>query len=266
MNFLRIGTVQYLNAQILNYGFFLVNSQRKPSQIIKSLNKYNYSIIQGTPSFLVEQLLQKKIDIGLISTVEALRNKDQLNYYPKLGICSFKKVQSILYIKRSSDFYKPVKKIYLDKSSRSSIALLKILYYKTFQEIPEFTLEEPKEILKKIDSDSAGLLIGDPALDVYLNPNSFFLKDLCDWWYEITQLPFVFAVWSFPKELNFDTNIFEESYEIGQAHLQEIIQSSRYLESFAKSYLTEIIYHRITAKEEKSIFLFEQFLKEMDWI
>lgn len=267
MKLLKIGTVKYLNSKILNYGFhFLNNKKNINSNLLNSLLKYKYEIFENSPSILVEKLLNKEIDIGLISTVEALKNKDKIKYYSHLGICALKEVQSIFFIKKENNFNVPVKRIYLDVSSRSSIALLKILYYKTFAEIPEFILEKPENILKQIDKDSGGLLIGDPAIEVFLNSNSFFLKDLATWWYDMTKLPFVFAVWSFRKDLDFDTNIFEESYQLGLENIKEIIQSSYYPQEFVKKYLTELIYYRISEEEKKSISLFEKYLKEMDWL
>lgn len=266
MELLKIGTVKYLNSKILNYGLHLVNNKKFNSKALKSLLKYRYEIFEDTPSFLVEKLLKKEINIGLISTVEALKNKDKINYYSELGICALKEVQSIFFIKKDNNFNLPVKRIYLDVSSRSSIALLKILYYKTFYEIPELILEKPENILNQIDNNSGGLLIGDPAIEIFLNSNSFFLKDLATWWYDLTNLPFVFAVWSFRKDLDFDINIFEESYQLGLENINEIIQSSIYPKKFVKKYLTEVIYYRISEQEKKSISLFEEYLKEMDWL
>lgn len=265
MKSLRIGTVKYLNSKILSYGFYLINSKLTiQNDKVKNLSKFQYTLIESTPSKLVELLLEEKIDIGLISTVEALKNKDKLSYYPHLGICSFKEVQSILYIKKDQHFHIPVKKIYLDISSRTSIALLKILYYKTFQKTPEYVLELPENILKKIDQDSAGLIIGDPAIDLYLKPNSFYFRDLASWWYEFTNLPFVFGVWSYSKDLEFPTEIFEESYQLGLEHIEEIIESSHYPKKYTVTYLSKIIYYRISEQEKKSIQLFEKTLKEMD--
>lgn len=267
MHLLKIGTVQYLNSKILNYGFHLIHSKQKIYlDNIRYLSKYQYHLIEDTPSNLVELLLKQSIDIGLISTIEALRNQKIFSYYPYLGICSFKEVQSILYIKKDNHFHRPVKKIYLDVSSRTSVALLKILYYKTFQEHPEYCLETPENILKKIDKDSAGLLIGDPAIEVFLNPNSFYFKDLATWWYEYTSLPFVFGVWSFLKTLSFSTQIFEESYQLGVEHIKEIIEYSSYPKDYVTTYLTKIIYYRINEQERKSIQLFETYLREMDLI
>ncbi len=257
---LRVGTVKFLNAKPLDYGFLTYKSIESSTLYIKD---YNISLLEDVPSKLIELLLQKKLDIGLISTIEALKHKEFLNYYPLLGICANKKVDSIFFIKKNNDFNKPVKKIYLDKSSRSSIALLKILYFKTFEEFPEFILENPENIINKMDKDSGGLLIGDPAIQLYLNKQNYYLKDLAAWWYEITGFPFVFAVWAYRKDISFNTNIFEESYTIGIKSIKKIIDTFPFPYDFSYNYLNNILYYRIQSREIESIYLYEALLKEL---
>ncbi|GIX42145.1 MAG: chorismate dehydratase [Leptospiraceae bacterium] len=252
---LRIGTVKFLNAKPLDYGFFYPEGN--------ILNHYKFKIYEDVPSILIKYLKEKQIDIGLISSIEALRNENQINFYPHLGICSQKNVQSIFYITKKN-YKKPVKRIYLDQSSRSSNELLKILYYFYFKELPEFIIEKPQNILNKINDNSAGLIIGDPAINLYLNPNSFYLKDLAEWWYELTQLPFVFAVWAFPKELNINLKIFEESYRIGKKSIDKIIIRYSFPRDFSYQYLTKNLYYEMGEKELKSLQLYKSFLMELD--
>ncbi|MCS7205363.1 MAG: menaquinone biosynthesis protein [Leptospiraceae bacterium] len=258
---LRIGTVKFLNAKPLDYGFL----HKEKWQNVSFLPLYDYQIIEDIPSTLVNMLLEKKIDIGLISSVEVLRNQDLLDYYPHLGVCAHKRVASILFLKQEFFFDRPVKRIYLDISSRSSVALLKVLYYKTFQELPEFIYEHPDRIIKQIQNspDTAGLIIGDPAIQVFLNSYGFFVKDLAEWWYEFTQLPFVFALWSFSKELIFQKEIFQESYELGRQSLEQIIKQSPFPKEFSFEYLTKILHYQITKKEWESLQLFSKYLMEL---
>jgi chorismate dehydratase len=253
---IKIGTVKFLNAKPLDYGFFYPQNK-------KILSQYQYKISQDVPSKLIESLLKQEIHIGLISSIEALRNKSILDYYPNLGICSKNKVQSIFYITKQP-YYEPVKRIFLDLSSRSSVALLKILYFKTFNQLPEFIFEKPETIVKKIDKENGGLLIGDPAIKLFLNQNTFYLKDLSEWWYEQTQLPFVYAVWTYPKNFDFDKTIFEESYNYGISSLDQIIKLYDFPKEFTYQYLTKNLHYRIGEQERKSLKLYEEFLKELD--
>lgn len=258
-NTLKIGSVKFLNAKPLDYGF-------KYSKLINNeiLNQYDYSFDEDIPSKLIEKLIENEIDIGLVSSIEALRNEDKFNFYPELGVCAKKTVQSIFYIKKTEKFNEPVKQIFLDISSKSSIALLKILYFKTFHSFPLFILETPQNILKKIDEYSGGLLIGDPAIELLLNQNSFFIKDLAEWWYELTNLPFVFALWTYRKDLDFDKRIFLESYNAGMNHLNDIIEDFPFPKSFSLNYLKNILYYKIEDQEIQSLKLYRQYLMDLD--
>ncbi len=256
---LRIGSVKFLNAKPLDFGF-------KYSKNINNsiLNQYQYRFIEDIPSRLIQKLIQNEIDIGLISSIEAIRNENLFNFYPKLGVCAKRNVQSIFYIKKTNNFNEPVKQIYLDISSKSSNALLKILYYKTFQHLPTFELETPENILKKIDKDSGGLLIGDPAIELLFNQNRFFIKDLAEWWYELTNLPFVFALWTYNKDLLFDERIFLESYDLGMNHLNDIIKDYPFPASFSLNYLKNVLYYTIGEEEVQSLNLFKKYLMDLD--
>jgi len=252
---LRIGTVKFLNAKPLDWGFFY--------PFTKTLKKYQYAITEDIPSRLIDALLQGQIDIGMVSSIEVLKNKSILNFYNKLGVCAKKNVQSIFYISKKS-YLEPVKRIYLDISSRSSNGLLKILYFKTFHEFPEFIYEKREVILKNINEDSSGILIGDPAIELYLSKPPYQLKDLAEWWYELTQLPFVFAVWAFSKMIDVELKIFEESYQVGLKSIKNIIQQFPFPEDFSYNYLTKNLYYRLGREELESLNLYEKYLKELD--
>lgn len=255
---LRIGSVRFLNAKPLDYGF-------KNARMINNriLNQYNYEYIEDIPSNLIKKLLNDEIDIGLISSIEALRNENHFTYFRELGVCAKKSVQSIIYIKKTHNFNQPVKLILADISSKTSVALLKILYYKTFHMLPSFLLETPENILKKMDENTGGLIIGDPAIDLLLYNNNFFTKDLAEWWYEFTNLPFVFALWTYKKELNFDEKIFLESFNLGINHINNIINDYPYPKTFSLNYLKRILYYNIGEEEVQSLKLFKTYLMEM---
>jgi chorismate dehydratase len=256
---LRIGTVKFLNAKPLDWGF-LYHYRIK---YISTLKKYQYAITEDTPSRLIDALLQGQIDIGMVSSIEVLKNRSILNFYHKLGVCAKKKVQSIFYISKKS-YLEPVKRVFLDISSRSSNGLLKILYFKTFREFPEFIYEKPDVIIKNINDHSSGILIGDPAIELYLSRPTFQLKDLAEWWYELTQLPFVFAVWAFPKKINFDLQIFEESYQVGSKSIKDIIQQYPFPKDFSYNYLTKNLHYQLGKEELESLNLYEKYLRELD--
>ena len=79
---MRIGIPKDLNSQPLAFGF---------------IQSKKYEIIKETPATLKGLLLQKKLDIALISSIECIRNLKQLSWCKKVGVCSYKKVRSILF-------------------------------------------------------------------------------------------------------------------------------------------------------------------------
>ena len=77
-----------------------------------------------------EELLKGNLDLALISSVECIRNSDVLDFSLSTGVCSSNRVRSILYFENK--FHKETK-IHVDEGSRSSVALLKILFYQIDQ-------------------------------------------------------------------------------------------------------------------------------------
>jgi chorismate dehydratase len=85
-----------------------------------------------------------------------------------------------------------IQRVVLDTSSRTSVALVKILLRARLGRDPEYVAAapDPDAMLTKAD---AALLIGDPAL-YYDGPAQRL--DLGQAWLEATRLPFVFAFWA----------------------------------------------------------------------
>ena len=89
----------------------------------------------------------------------------------------------------------------LDSSSRTSHALLKILFRQKYNVSPEFAerTPDPSRAFENMFEDSdAALIIGDPAMRLAASAErlSLTIYDLADEWRELTGLPFVFAVWA----------------------------------------------------------------------
>ncbi len=143
------GKIDYIN--LLPFHIFLKRASLQNS--FKKSIEYK----KGVPSELNKKLRLGKIDAAIISSVESTKP-----FYKKLdlGICAFKRVDSVLVRKNSS-----TKK---DKASATSNALADILHVK------------------------GEVIIGDRALKMYLaNPDEF--EDLVTLWHKKTNLPFVFA-------------------------------------------------------------------------
>lgn len=156
---LRISVVQYLNTFPLVWGF-----THGPLA-----GKYDLSFT--VPSQCAEQLRAREVDIAIIPAIEYQRI-DDLVILPDLAIASKRRVRSLLLISKvpiapAGAAEKSVKSIALDRSSRSTQALTKILCARHWQIAPQFR-ETPPDLPAMLAQNDAALLIGDPALRISL--------------------------------------------------------------------------------------------------
>ena len=87
-----------------------------------------------------------------------------------------------------------VKTLALDLSSRTSVALTRVLCAKHWEIAPKFTPAEPdlEAMLQRAD---AALVIGDPAFEIDPAKHHVTKIDLGAEWKALTGLPFVYAMW-----------------------------------------------------------------------
>ena len=97
----------------------------------------------------------------------------------------------------------------------------------------------------------AALMIGDKAIEARNHSNSFL--DLAEEWIDLTNLPFVFALWvgNRGKVTAEDLEIIEQSKQEGHKHLDEIIhreaEEKGYMdEAFYRDYMTSNIRYELT--------------------
>lgn len=247
---MRIGLVKYLNAQPLEYG------------IRQKALREELTVVDETPAVLYRMLLDGELDAALISSVECLRNASVFGYCDRVGVCSTGPVQSIVYIEKKSPggVFSRRGPIACDNGSRSSVALLDILYAEQTGQIPELVQSDPASVIQT----EAGLLIGDNALSFLESPQSeeYFCIDLCEWWAKREHLPFVFALWAYPKRKPIDDAFFESSLEEGMAAVGNIARESQFKN--ALPYLTEVLHFRLGEKDKKALALFREKLAARD--
>src|SRR5712671_6881573 len=178
MRRLRISAISYLNTAPLMWDFDHGNAGRA------------FDISYTLPSACARALQASTADIGIIPAA-AYAQIPGLMVLPGVAIASRRPVRSILLVSR-----KPVDQIRtvaLDTSSMTSVALTKILFEKWLGGGRTFAPMEP-DIEKMLVSHDAGLLIGDPALQI--DRSRYFTLDLAEEWIRYTGKPFVFAFWA----------------------------------------------------------------------
>ena len=134
-----------------------------------------------------------EIDLGLVPVIELLRGPVTYDIVPGLAIGCDGPVNSVALFTRVP--LAQVRRIALDVSSRSSVALLRVLCRHHFGITPAFVDAAP-DLAAMLDTADAALLIGDPALRAPWEALGAQKVDLGAAWKAMTGLPFVFAVWA----------------------------------------------------------------------
>lgn len=172
---LRLGAVSYLNAQPLIHGL-----DREPAVDLE----------QDVPSRVAQRLHAGEIDLGMIPSIEYPFGAYAI--VPGIAIGSRGPVRSVsLYHSRPLE---DVRRVALDTSSRTSVALLKVLLRERLGHDPQYVPMAPRLVDMLAHADAA-LLIGDPALD---EPSDVPRMDVGEEWTRLTGLPFVYAFWAGP--------------------------------------------------------------------
>lgn len=177
MTRVRLGAVGYLNARPLVFGL-----ERQP----------RFAVRFDVPSECARLLHDGSIDVGLIPSIEYLRG-GPYRIVPDLAIASRGTVASVaLYSRREM---RDVRSIAMDTSSRTSVALVRVLCARLFDIRPSIESRGP-DLADMLAHDDAALIIGDNAL--FLDPDEWGVRkiDLGDAWLDVTGLPFVWAFWA----------------------------------------------------------------------
>jgi len=175
---LRISAISYLNTAPLMWDFEHGEAGR------------DFEIDYTVPSRCAAALAAGAADIGIIPAA-AYTSIPELLILPGVAIASRRPVRSILLVSKVP--VQRVRRVALDSSSMTSVALTKVLFAKRWQTQPSFISMEPRldSMLAQCD---AGLLIGDPALQV--DRSQYLTYDLAEQWIGWTGKPFVFAFWA----------------------------------------------------------------------
>jgi predicted solute-binding protein len=206
---LRISIVQYLNTAPLVWGF--TNGPLR--------GKYDLSFT--VPSKCAEQLRSGEADVAIIPAIEYER-MDDLVILPDMAIASKKQVRSLLIIAKKP--IEQVKTFALDRGSRSTQALTRILCAAKWKIAPQFSEAAP-DLSAMLGRADAALLIGDPALRIAVGiekdswpgaegqticqatalgitgAETLYVYDVVGEWQSLTALPAVLAVWAARRDV-----------------------------------------------------------------
>jgi chorismate dehydratase len=189
---MRIAASTYLNSAPLVYSFTQGFLRRK----------YDF-IGDEAPSQCAEMLRTGLCEIALIPLIEFQRIPG-LRIAPDIAVASKKRVRSVLIASRRP--LEEVRTLTLDPASRTSQALVRILFQRRYGFLPESVERTTRPSINPqdlFDGADAALVIGDPAMKLAAAAPSLDLKiyDLAEEWRAMTGLPCVFAVWAAREEV-----------------------------------------------------------------
>jgi chorismate dehydratase len=261
MRRLRISAISYLNTAPLMWDFEQGHAGRGGE---------DFDLSYTLPSGCARAIQAGTADIGIIPAAAYVQIPG-LVVLPDVAIASRRPVRSILLVSRV-----PVEKIRtvaLDTSSMTSVALTKVLFEKWLGGGRRFTPMAP-DIDKMLAEHDAGLVIGDPALQV--DRKRHITLDLAEEWIRCTGKPFVFAFWAVREAALRETSsrldlpaVFQQSRDHGlqPTSLDEISREwgTRLGLSAVdvRSYLTENIYYHLDEPCLEGLRLFYRYAAEI---
>jgi chorismate dehydratase len=234
----RVGSVGFLNTAPLTRGL-------------------EDEVIYATPARLAEMLQRDELDAGLVSVVEVLFN-DRYDILDGIAIASLGEVKSVLLAHRKP--LSEVTEVFCDTASLTSVELLRVLLAERglkpqFKPLPSYDLAALPDYT---------MLIGDPALDFALGPHEHEIWDLGAAWFELTNLPFVYAVWALRRGIENSElrRHLREARDFGLDTLDSIIRTrTEYTYDFRKDYLGWHIHYHLGSDEKRGLRKFMELLR-----
>jgi chorismate dehydratase len=198
---LRLGAVSYLNARPLVHGLDAEAGVR---------------LERAVPSRVARWLHDGQVDLGMIPSIELAFGHYAI--VPGVAIGSRGPVRSVsLYLARPLG---EVRRVALDTSSRTSVALVKVLLRERLGRDPQYVPMAP-HLVDMLSVADAALIIGDPALEL---DGDVPRLDLGEEWTRLTGLPFVYAFWAGPPGVVTPDGVrrLQSALDAGRGALDEI--------------------------------------------
>ncbi|MBY0494407.1 MAG: menaquinone biosynthesis protein [Cyanobacteria bacterium] len=247
---LRLGAVSYLNTKPLVYGL-----DAHPDQ---------FDVRFDVPSKCAELLHEGRVDLGLIPAIEYLRG--HYTIVPDISIASDGAVATVAVFTRKP--IRDVQTIALDLSSRTSVALTRVLCAKHWHITPKFTPAAP-DLDAMLHRADAALVIGDPAFDIDPAKHHVTKIDLGAEWKALTGLPFVYAMWvGRPGAASAaQCAALRQARDAGVAHLPKIARQvgngNATLEQRALEYLRDNLKYGLGHAEQAGLARFHELAAEI---
>lgn len=182
----HMGKISYVNAAPVYFG---LDRGLLPSWL---------KMVSDVPSVLNRKIKTGQIKVSPISSAFYAMNHKDLILLPQLSISCHGKVLSVILASNYKIEDLEGKKVRFSQESATSAALLKMIFHQK-KVSPVYEVGDVSDFKAMAKKNDAVLVIGDTALVHPWDQQFKYCFDLGQIWYEMTQLPFVFAVWAVRK-------------------------------------------------------------------
>jgi chorismate dehydratase len=241
---LRIGGLDGLNAAPLQWG-------------LDAGARAGVDLTLRSPAASAAALAAGAADVALIPSIE-LAHLPGMKVIPGLCVAARRRVRSVILLSRGAP--EELRTVAVDETSRTSVALLRILLAQRFGARPQFVPAPPDPAAMMSTADGA-LLIADAALRAPAGP--WQIHDLADLWFQWTGLPFVFALWAARPGVEIDRvePLLRRARESGLRALPQLVAEHAARDGNPAgpeltAYLGELLHYSLGPAEEESLRLF----------
>lgn len=217
---IHIGKISYINASPVYYG------------LEKGLLPSWLKMVPDVPAVLNKKIMTGELKISPISAAFYAMNHKDLMILPDLSISCDGRVMSVLLASNYPLDDLSGKRVLFSQESASAAAFLKMIFISR-EIVPMYEIGAVGDMDYCTESADAVLVIGDVALTNPWYETYQYCFDLGQLWYEMTALPFVFALWAVRKDFAMQSpekvreihRLLLNSKEQGYQNMDEIIRS-----------------------------------------
>jgi chorismate dehydratase len=253
MSLIPVGSVPYLNAKPL---------VAQLEQLVETVR-----VVDAVPSTLAGMLARREVAAAMVSSAVPLSDSG-LCVLSSGAITSDGPVRSIRLFSRVPPA--KIRRLALDSSSRTSTVLCRILLDRVYGVRPEILSLAP-DVPAMLEDADAALVIGDPALLASVAVERGEIAglaadlDLGSLWRAEAGLPFVYAVWAAPRDVDNAAleRVLDTAMRWGVAHRDEIARREAprlgLPVTLCREYLTHNIRYEFGARERLGLRRFHEW-------
>ena len=223
----QLAASSYLNTAPLIWSFQHGN-QRNIVQLVTD----------AAPARCADLLARGEVEAALVPIIEYQRIPE-ISVVANVCVGSHLAVRSVVLVSKHGDLDN-VRRVALDTSSRTSQALVKIVFREFLNHEPDWESCGP-DLQVMLENNDAALLIGDPAMK--MPSQGLHVFDLASLWRRFTDTGFVFAMWMARAD----------AVEAGLEQIERIITQYESQVPLSREEIREYLTNNITFQIDESL-------------